>query len=66
MSEWISIENGMPTDLERVDILINKQRRVVDCTYMNNAFWYHGFPDEYWTEVKNNVTHWMYLPEPPK
>ena len=45
MSEWISIENGMPTDLERVDILINKQRRVVDCTYMNNAFWYHGFPD---------------------
>lgn len=64
--KWISVEDRLPEDLQKVDLLINKERRLVDCTYLDNVFWYHGFPSKYWTEITNNVTHWMLLPEPPK
>lgn len=63
---WISVKDRLPNDLDRVDILINKERRLIECTYTHDAFWYHGFKDEYWTKVTNNVTHWMPLPDLPK
>ena len=67
MSKWISIEDRLPQDLSRVDILINKQRRIVDAQFTNGKF--YAFPPitkEHWTEVKNNVTHWMLIPELPR
>lgn len=66
MSEWISVEEILPNDLDSVDVLINAQRRLTDCTYTDDRFYTHQCKDEYWTEIKNNVTHWMPLPEPPK
>lgn len=66
MSEWISCEDRLPEDLDKVDILINSKRRVVDCTYTDDKFYTHQFKDEYWTEVTNNVTHWMLTPDSPK
>ena len=62
---WISVDDQMPEDLDSVDLLINAERRLTDCTYIDNKFYTHQFKDEYWTEIKNNVTHWMPLPAPP-
>ncbi|MEB6680408.1 DUF551 domain-containing protein [Acinetobacter lwoffii] len=62
---WISVDDRMPEDLDRVDLLINAERRLTDCTYAHNRFYTHQFKDEYWTEIKNNVTHWMPVPALP-
>lgn len=66
MSDWISVKDRLPSDLDKVDLLINKERRLTDCTYTEDAFWYHGFTKEYWTKVTNNVTHWMLVPSLPQ
>ncbi|QNX54826.1 DUF551 domain-containing protein (plasmid) [Acinetobacter seifertii] len=35
--------------------------------FLDNKFYiFPPFAKEQWVEVKNNVTHWMPLPEPPK
>jgi hypothetical protein len=65
--EWISVEERLPEDNEYVDILINGKRRMVDTVFLDNKFYiFPPFAKEQWVEVKNNVTHWMPLPEPPK
>ena len=67
MNEWISVKDRLPEDLDKVDLLINGERRVTDCTYTHDKFYTHMFKKEYWTEVTNNVTHWMIIPKlPPK
>ena len=67
MSNWISVEDEMPNDLDHVDILINYQRRIVDATYTDKKFYvFPPFCSKHWTEVKNKVTHWMLVPEPLK
>ena len=66
MSEWIKCSERLPDDLTRVDILINKQRRIVDAQFTKGKF--YAFPPitkDHWTEIKNNVTHWMLPPKPP-
>ena len=63
---WIKTSERLPEDLDNVDLLINAQRRLTDCTYINNSFYTHQCKDNYWTEIKNNVTHWMPVPELPK
>lgn len=65
MSNWISVEDDLPNDLDSVDLLINAQRRVTDCTYTDGTFYTHQFKDRYWTEITNTITHWMPVPEPP-
>lgn len=62
---WIGVDDRMPEDLDSVDLLINAERRLTDCTYTDNKFYTHQFKDEYWTEIKNNVTHWMLVPALP-
>lgn len=67
MSEWISVNDRLPEDWQRVDILINSQRRITDVAFDRNKFF--AFPPtckEPWTEINNNVTHWMPEPELPK
>ena len=66
MSNWISVNDQLPEDLDAVDLLINAKRRLTDCTYTDDRFYTHQCKDEYWTEIKNNVTHWMKVPELPK
>lgn len=66
MSNWISTRDKLPEDLDNVDLLINAQRRLTDCTYTRNKFYTHQFQEEYWAEITNNVTHWMKVPELPK
>lgn len=64
--EWISCEERLPEDMQQVDILINGKRRVVDVTYeMKKFFAFPPICKEQWTEIKNNVTHWMPIPEQP-
>ena len=65
MSIWISVDFMKPNDLDSVDVLINGKRRLTDCTYTDDRFYTHQCKDEYWTEIKNNVTHWMPIPELP-
>lgn len=65
MNEWISVEDKLPNDLDSVDVLINRQRRITDCTYTNESFYVHNNPSEYWYKITNNVTHWMLIPLPP-
>lgn len=63
---FISTDFMIPNDLEKVNVLINSKRLVTDCTFMDGKF--YTFPPnskEEWTEIKNNVTHWMPLPKEP-
>ena len=59
---WVSVSDRHPEDLERVDVLINAQRRLVDCTYTNAAFYIHNNPKDYWYKITNKITHWMPVP----
>ena len=67
MTNWISVEDRLPRDFDRVDILINSTRRVVDAEYDSGSktwsYWNNRIHD--WKEIKNNVTHWLVIPEPP-
>lgn len=69
MSEWISVEDNVPSEYEPVICYVNE----FDDTYYVTAgvmheclgfyvFNYDGEPD---TELRD-VTHWMPLPEPPQ
>lgn len=68
-NEWISVDaEGAPQDMTTVDILINSQRRIVDCLFIGGIF-YIDKGDGKSTAIKNNVTHWMIapaLPTPPQ
>ncbi|MEG1232312.1 MAG: DUF551 domain-containing protein [Acinetobacter sp.] len=63
---WISVKDKLPNDLDNVDLLINAKRRLTDCTYTDDRFYTHQCKDEYWKEIKDNITHWMLAPELPK
>lgn len=67
MSEWIKTSEKLPIDLDRVDVLINGQRRVTDVEFFSdNSSWWYWKTTVGWKEIKNNVTHWMPLPPPLK
>lgn len=62
MSEWISVEDGLPKDGEEVLIYIGNQQLVAEkCKVF-------GFVDAMDREALrlDMITHWMPLPEPPK
>lgn len=63
---WISVEDRLPNELDYVDVLINAKRRVVDVDYCGSDGWWYWKPGVGWKEIKNNITHWMPLPEPPE
>lgn len=58
-STWISNQATF------VDLMINGERHVTDCTYTHDKFYTHMFKKEYRTEVTNNVTHYMLVPKLP-
>jgi len=64
---WINVEHKKPEDNDYVDILINSKRRIVDVVFMEGKFYvFPPYSKDLWHEIKNNVTHWMPLPEPPQ
>jgi hypothetical protein len=62
--EWVSVEEQLPKDEERVDILVNG-RREINAQYISSdeAFYVSG---DYYLVEDNKVTHWMKTPNPPK
>lgn len=58
-SEWISVDNRLPEEDIRVLVYINSDRSYtkIDTDRLNNGKFVRWYED---------VTHWMYLPEPPK
>jgi hypothetical protein len=62
---WIKTSARKPEDLSNVDVLIGGKRRITDCTYIDGLFTFRR-PDNEWTVIKSQVTHWMYVPELPK
>ena len=77
MSEWISIDDGLPCGGQCVDVWASviggygngDQARVENCflDYKNNYFWkWNDSVDEKIIMKGLNVTHWMPLPEAPK
>ena len=79
MNEWISVkdrlpEDDLPQDTERMAI------KVLVCSTQGNKYsvrtlsrqrWIMSInPVKYhpweWSKDARNITHWMYLPEPPK
>ncbi len=63
--QWISVKDRLPKPAENVLIFTDCYGGWVDIgRYVlqgNLPFWARGG-----TEIKDNVTHWMPLPEPPK
>lgn len=60
MSEWISIDDGLPDSFDS-EVLAYSSGVVYYCTF-NGRFEHLGIDSLYIIDV----THWMYLPEPPK
>ena len=61
MSEWISVDDKLPENMN--DVLV-----VISLGIMFVA-WYDSFYENVWMyngSTLHNVTHWMPLPEPPK
>lgn len=63
MSEWISVKEKMPSDLEYC--LITAVREVGEGYYWaERGGWYlTRTPSQ---DLREHVTHWMPLPEPPE
>lgn len=62
MSEWISVEDRLPDELESV--LVSRNGNVCNM-FLHGGIWK---PDGYGIRVTHafdDVTHWMPLPEPP-
>jgi len=63
MSKWISVEDRLPEG--NGDVLATDGYYVDLCMYHQSPPW--GFvPETCDHEYFKKVTHWMYLPEPPK
>ena len=66
MSEWISVEDRLPDNHQRVIGIgfdygdIKNNRHYVVCEYFD-GIWMGGEYEEF-----EYITHWMPLPEPPK
>ena len=70
--EWIKVEDGLPevaiskgeTD---VDVIVYADGLVLDNSLFNEGLGFHHYCPVY-DDINKipNVTHWMYLPEPPK
>lgn len=65
--EWISVKDKMPGTYESVVVFDGKG--VYDDVMLvsdDGTFRTHALGYDYDQQDLKNVTHWMYLPEPPK
>lgn len=64
MSEWVSVEDRLPEPGEQViGLRPNKTWDRCEC----NPIYFEGLPCWYMPEgPRDDITHWMPLPEPPK
>ena len=65
--EWISVKDRLP-DIRQEVIAYRGEFRgdIMDMyTYLNNDLWEDAYGYRVSTEHEG-ITHWMYLPEPPK
>ena len=62
--EWISVEDGLPSEGVSVAVYINEGNGAywIQTAYLNGGKW--RIPGEY--VVDRNITHWMPLPETPE
>lgn len=72
MPRWISVEERLPEDDANVLVYAignNENSCIAMTSYTHNL---HGFHIEGWRSpwqyffCEHKITHWMYLPEPPK
>jgi hypothetical protein len=67
MNDWISVEDRLPEDREYVDAW--SDFRSTDCEFKRGGFYevvYDGDGDYEYSEIIDDVTHWMSPPSPPK
>lgn len=72
--EWISVKDMLPEDdarvhgKKRLKVLCYNGRCIRTETRQKNDDYFVklGYPRWFWGKSKNDVTHWMPLPEPPK
>lgn len=60
--EWISVEDRLPDEDERVLVALTRSRSytIIDTDRISNKYSYK------WVRWGNDVTHWMPLPPKPK
>lgn len=67
---WISIRDALPE--HGIEVLVEVDgKRNANWRNNHNLVAYLGYDNRFWEERHNSetplsVTHWMYLPEPPK
>lgn len=73
MSEWISVEDRIPPDGDRILVCIKKPRigRLVTIAVFNNDKSVVDNSKLYWLPSMNQryaryISHWMPLPKPPE
>ena len=59
--KWISVKERLP-EKERA-VLCHCRANIIEALYLDTDECWQGFSGRY---MKNFVTHWMPLPEPPK
>ncbi|SCW56472.1 Protein of unknown function [Sphingobium faniae] len=64
MSEWQPIET-LGDDVEEAVLLFSSDEQVVDAGFWDNLF-QHFYTLQCGAWQKEDVSHWMPLPEPPK
>lgn len=62
MVEWISVNERLPSNRERLGYVFDGTNIRHDAFFYNNEFYFTTVLDY---DVKVDVTHWMSLPEPP-
>ena len=62
--EWISVKDKLPNQNELVLCYSSSEGVISDSLYskIGSEIWFNGNKESY----RNDITHWMPLPEPPK
>ncbi len=63
MTEWISVEDGLPEEGDLVIGFMSGISNPVDSTYLYEGQWTFGYV---YLPEKGKVTHWQPLPDPPE
>lgn len=66
MSEWISVEDRLPEELDGVITYRGECGHVTAATFLNGDFQGISISVGGFVKLGGNVTHWMPLPNPPE
>lgn len=66
MGDWISVKDRLPVEDCKVRIKSSLDRNPISYEWVKGIGWYDGWGGQEMGERNKSITHWMYIPSPPR